>query len=83
MNIESGVKKVSFDYQKLLGRITEKAGTQANFAYQMELSERSVSLKLNGKRPFKQEEIMRAVQILQIPKDEIGTYFFADNVQSN
>ena len=72
---------MQFDYRKLLGRITEKTGTQANFARQIALSERTVSLKLNSKIAFKQDEIVRASTVLQIPKEEIGSYFFTQNVQ--
>lgn len=40
---------MSFDYSKLRGRIVEKFGTQVNFAKAIKLSERTLSLKLNGK----------------------------------
>ena len=43
-----------YNYSKLLGRIVELCGTQAVFSQKMQLSERSVSLKLNGKRAWKQ-----------------------------
>ena len=66
-----------YNYRKLLGRIVEKCGTQAAFAEKMELSERSVSLKLNGLRPWKQEEIARACTVLDIRETEIPAYFFA------
>ena len=72
---------MEFDYSKLLGRITEKVGTQANFAQRMDLSERSVSLKLNGKIAFKQCEILKACETLDIGKEEIGRYFFVEKVQ--
>lgn len=74
---------MEFDYSKLLGRITEKLGTQANFAQKMNLSERSISLKLNGKIAFKQGEILRACEALDIHNDEIGRYFFTEKVQLN
>ena len=41
-------------YSKLIGRIAEKVGTQSEFAARIGLSERSVSLKLNGKVGWKQ-----------------------------
>ena len=41
-----------YNYSKLLGRIVECCGTQANFAEKIGLSERTVSLKLNGKRAW-------------------------------
>ncbi len=66
-----------YNYSKLLGRIVELCGTQAAFAKKMELSERSVSLKLNGKRSWKQIEISKACDVLHIPKAEIDQYFFA------
>ncbi|WP_307975902.1 DUF739 family protein [uncultured Streptococcus sp.] len=72
---------MSNDYSKLLGRITEKFGTQANFSQAMELSERSISLKLNNKVSWKDEEIARAVELLEIDFNEIPLYFFKYKVQ--
>jgi len=72
---------VAYDYNKLLGRITEKFGTQAKFAEAMELSERSLSLKLNGKVGFKQNEITKACPLLDLSADEITSYFFNLKVQ--
>ncbi len=68
---------MSYDYSKLSGRITEKCGSQAEFSKQMGLSERSVSLKLNNIRLWKQSEMMKASKILEISLDELHTYFFA------
>lgn len=70
-----------YNYAKLCGKITEKCQTQAIFAEKMGLSERSVSLKLNNKVSFRQDEINRAAKILGIKDEEIGAYFFARNVQ--
>ena len=72
---------MSFDYRKLLGRIVEKMGSQSNFSKAMGLSERSMSLKLNSRVPFKQSEICKAVSILGIPEEEISAYFFTQKVQ--
>lgn len=66
-----------YNYARLLGRITEKVGTQGKFAETIGLSERSVSLKLNGKVGWKQTEIERACEVLSIPCSEIGSYFFS------
>lgn len=71
-----------FDYKRLLGRIVEKCDTQARFAQLMGLSERSISLKLNGKVDFKQSEIDKACTILDISADEIPAYFFNVKVQN-
>lgn len=72
---------MAYDYAKLNGRIAEKCGTQAVFAEKMGLSERSVSMKLNNKVAFKQPEIQRALEILDLKSDEIRTYFFTLKVQ--
>lgn len=72
---------MSYNYSKLLGRIVEKVGTQGKFAERMNLSERTISLKLNGKIEWKQNEIANACQILDIQEREIATYFFALEVQ--
>lgn len=70
-----------YNYAKLLGRIVEKVGTQYNFAERMQLSERTVSLKLNGKVAWKQNEIAKACEVLQIEDHEIPAYFFVLGVQ--
>lgn len=66
-----------YNYAKLLGRIVEKVGTQSNFAERMGLSERTVSLKLNGKVGWKQKEIVDACEVLEIKDQEIPVYFFS------
>lgn len=73
---------MGMDYSRLQGRIAEKMGTQARFAREMALSERTISLKLNGKRPFKQDEILRAARVLDIRREEISPYFFTQDVQN-
>lgn len=70
-----------FNYSKLLGRITEKYGTQYNFSIAMGLSERSLSLKLNNKVSWKNTEISKAASLLKIPKKEMHKYFFDEKVQ--
>ena len=51
------------------------------FARRMELSERTISLKLNGKVPFKQNEIVKASNLLEIDNSDIAAYFFTVYVQ--
>lgn len=69
-----------FDYSKLSGRIVEKFGTQYNFALALGLSERSLSLKLNNKVDWRSKEIAQACQELDINEDDVGEYFFKQNV---
>lgn len=72
---------MAYDYSKLNGRIVEVCGTQAAFAERMNLSERSVSLKLNNKVPWKQPEMQKAARVLGFSEVEIQTYFFTMKVQ--
>lgn len=65
-----------FDYSKLNGRIVEIFTTRQKFAKAMELSERTLSLKLNNKRYWKNNEIAKACKLLKIPTEEINIYFF-------
>lgn len=65
-----------YDYSKLLGRIRERGFTQTTLAKAIGISDCSMNLKLNNKADFKQDEILRAVSILEIPGTEIGEYFF-------
>ena len=65
-----------YDYSKLLGRIVEKYGTQYNFSIAMGLSERSISLKLNGKVSWKDREITEAIELLDLKVSDIPAYFF-------
>ena len=72
---------MAYNYCKLLGRIVEKFSTQANFAKALGISERSLSLKLTNKVPFKQPEITRAAGLLGVPGEEIPAYFLTLEVQ--
>lgn len=71
-----------YDYSKLMGRIKEYFGSQAAFAARMKLSERSISLKLNGLRGWKQDEIVECCSLLEISYENIPKYFFTLKVQN-
>lgn len=72
---------MTFDYSKLNGRIVEKFGTQAKFAEAMGISEHSISQKVNNKTTWKNTEIHKACELLEISNDAVGTYFFKRKVQ--
>lgn len=72
---------MAYDYRKLLGKIVEVFGTQYKFAEAMGLSEHTVSVKLNNLRPFKQEEITKACDLLGISPTDMPEYFFSSKVQ--
>lgn len=72
---------MSFDYSKLRGRIKEKYETQAAFAKDLGISERTLSLKMRGKRAWTQGEIDRAIFLLELSEKDIPEYFFTKKVQ--
>lgn len=69
-----------YDYSFLLGKIVEVYGTQYNFSIDMGLSERTISLKLNGKVPWKSTEISKAVSLLNLDLVDIPSLFFNQKV---
>ena len=69
-----------FIYNKLLGRIKEKYSSNKNLAEKIGISERTLSLKLNSKIDFKQSEIEKICELLEIPDEEISSYFFTKEV---
>ena len=73
---------MKFDYRKLKGRIVEKYGKQVALARAIGMSEHTMSVKLNGKKCFTQNEIERICEKLTIPLLEIGDYFFTVEVQT-
>ena len=75
--IEKGGNKMPFNYSKLEGRIEEKFGTRGAFAKALGVSERTMSLKMNGVVSWKQSEISAVCQILDIKTRDIPLYFFA------
>ncbi|WP_449451729.1 DUF739 family protein [Streptococcus suis] len=70
------------DFSRLSGKIVEKYGTQYNFAIAIGLSERSLSLKLNNKVGWKDEEMERAIDLLGLELNDIPAYFFTNIVQN-
>lgn len=72
---------MAFDYSKLRGRIVEKFGSQMSFAKAMDISGRTLSLKMSGKRAWKQPEICLAINLLGLSNDDIQDYFFNLKVQ--
>lgn len=73
---------MDFDYSKLRGRIIEKFGSQSRFAVAMGWSERTMSLKITGKRSWKQTEMCLALSLLELSDEDISDYFFKTKVQN-
>ena len=71
-----------FNYDKLKGRITEVFKNRNAFAEAMGWTARTTSLKLNNKAPWKQLEILMAVSVLKLSRDDIPEYFFTAQAQN-
>ena len=67
---------MEYDYSSLNLKIKEKFKTHKDFAKALNLSERSLSLKLNNKTDFKQQEIKMMCGLLDINEILISHYFF-------
>jgi len=72
-----------YDYSKLIGKIIEVCGTRMKFAKRMNMSERTLSLKLNNKIAWKQSEMQKASEILGFDVSEMQAYFFTLKVQAS
>ncbi len=73
---------MAFNYDKLSGKIVEVFGTRYKFAEAMEWSERTLSLKMSGERPWKQPDICKAINLLKLTEEDIPAYFFTLKVQN-
>lgn len=71
------MEKIIYDYGKLLGRLREKGITQNELANRLGVSETTVNLSLGNKRAFKQDEIFKMCEILDIKLKDIEAYFFS------
>lgn len=73
---------MEFDFRKLRGRIVEKFGNLTNFAEKMGKSKGWLHNRLTGLAQFSSEEIVRACapDMLDIPAEDIPTYFFTPKV---
>lgn len=69
---------MQFDHSKLLGRITEKFGSQHALATAIGWTNSKLSARLTNKVQFDAEEIILlcAPWVLDIPSEEIPLYFF-------
>jgi hypothetical protein len=76
LNNRLGGEEMLFNYAKLKGRIVEKFETQSEFAKALGMSEHTLSGKLNNKGYFRQDQINKAISLLEIENDQATIYFF-------
>lgn len=66
-----------YDFSRLLGKIKECGYTQETLAKAIGKDKSTLCSKLNNKGEFKAAEIDGISRVLDIPNEEIGSYFFA------
>ena len=67
---------MSFNHSKLLGRMREYGYTQKELAEAIKMNKATLNQKLKNKSHFTTEEMDSISGLLDIPKNEIGIYFF-------
>ncbi len=72
---------MSMDYSLLREKMREKNISQKEMAALIPMSESHFCKKLSGEYPFKQSEIVRICEILDIDAGEIHAYFFTEKVE--
>ena len=74
---------MKFDYSKLLGKIKECGLTQAELSEKININKSTFNAKVKGHFAFTSKEILSTCRVLSIPENEIGDYFFTEEVQNS
>ena len=69
-----------YNNSKLLGRLTELGIDREKFADIIGIKRTSLYKRLNSELQFKQDEINKAIQALNISQIDVWEYFFNKNV---
>ena len=72
-----------FNYSKLLGRMKECGYTQEKMAQALDISNGTMSKKLNNKASFYQPEMQKVCELLNIAGEELYAIFFTPEVEKN
>lgn len=72
--------KIEFDYELLRLRIRAKFASEGQFAVRIGVRREYLSRKLNNLIVITSEEIIEWSEILDIPQNLIGLYFFTPKV---
>ena len=73
---------IPHDFSKLRGRIREKFGKEGAFADALGITPKTLSDWLNNKKYWRYDFMAMAIELLEIPDDEVGAYFFTRLVQA-
>lgn len=70
----------AINYGSLLWEIDKKYGNRRAFCDEIGISAVTLSRYINGLSQMPTDVIIKSCEVLSIPKDEIGFYFFTPNV---
>lgn len=71
-----GYNMLKFKHDKLEARINEVLGSNEAFGQELGLSTRAINSRLKGLTEFSLSENQKAVELLNIPVNQINAYFF-------
>lgn len=74
---------MSIDYSNLKNMMKEKSISQKQLASLIGISEGQLCKKLNGEYVFKQTEIIKICETLNIDAIDISKYFFTEKVEKS
>ena len=74
---------MAYETEKLKARIIEKFGTCEKFAKALEVDKSTISRCLTLGRGLSGKNLIKAVRLLEIPENEIDTYFFTKRVEKS
>lgn len=69
-----------FNYSKLKGKIRELDMTLSEYANAIGITEQTLNLRFQDKRPFKQDEIIKTMELFNESVENIHIYFFTRKV---
>ncbi len=69
------------DYSFLRGQIRAKCKTLAAFAEAIKVSNTALMDKLSGRSEFKQSEMVRALEVLDLPDEAMTDLFFTGHLR--
>ncbi|MBR1762918.1 MAG: DUF739 family protein [Eubacterium sp.] len=75
--------KFDYDYSKFNGRRKELNYTDDAFAKDMGIAPPTFSQKINNISEFKQSEMIKAMELMQEPLDNLRLFFFCHKTSEN
>ena len=79
-NNRKGGQEMTYNYNRLRGKIAEICGTKSEFAKRLGIASATLYAKLHNQTDFTQSEICKSCEILGIDFTDVPRYFFTYDV---